>query len=169
MRTLVVREEPLPPVETVGVLLVFGDVEGRGDVEAIGFVELASHRLELLAVMAVAVFAVEGEVEMDHLVNHDIAKLTRSEIIVVGYGDDGGIDAFIKPPSLSVFEVSAGARTVKHGELRDGKLAVEVFLVALTKGVIHGDDVCYHILCFDGFLCKYDEMRAKRQPFHTYK
>lgn len=85
MRTLVVREEPLPPVETVGVLLVFGDVEGRGDVEAVGLVELASHSLELLAVMTDAVFAVEGEEEMDHLVNHDVTKLTRREIIVVGH------------------------------------------------------------------------------------
>ena len=161
-------EEALPPGEAVGVLLVFGDVEGGSDVETEGFVELASHRLELLAVMAVAVFAVEGEVEMDHLVNHDIAKLTRREIIVVGHGDDGGIDAFIKPSSLGVFEVSAGARTVKLGELWDGELAVVVFLVTLTKGVIHGDEVCYHILCFDGFLYKYDEMRTKRLLFHTY-
>lgn len=119
--------------------------------------------------MTVAVFAVEGEVEMDHHVNHDVAKLTRREIIVVGDGDDGGVDAFVEPPSLGVFEVSASTRTVKQGELRDGKLAVEIFLVALTKGVIHGDEVCYHILCFDGFLCKYDEMRAKRPLFHTYK
>ena len=137
--------------------------------EAVGFVELASHSLELLAVMTVAVFAVEGEVEMDHLVNHDIAKLPRSEIIVVGHGDDGRVDAFVEPPSLGVFEISAGTRTVKQGELRDGELAVEVFLVTFTKGVIHGDEVCYHILCFDGFLCKYDEMRAKRPLFHTYK
>ena len=137
--------------------------------ETVGFVELASHRLELLAVMTIAVFAVEGEVEMDHLVNHDVAKLTRGEIIVVGDGDDGGIDAFVEPPSLGVFEVSACTWTVKLGELRDGELAVEVFLVALTKGVIHGDEVCYHIQCFDGFLCKYDEMRAKRPLFHTYK
>ena len=136
--------------------------------EAVGFVELAGHRLELLAVMTVAVFAVEGEVEMDHLVNHDVTKLTRLEIIVVGHGDDGGIDAFVEPPSLGVFEVSTGTRTVKQGELRDGKLAVEVFLVALTKSVIHGDEVCYHILYFDGFLCKYDEMRAKRLLFHTF-
>ena len=163
------REEALPPVEAAGGLLVFGDVEGGSDVEAVGFVELASHRLKLLAVMTVAVFAVEGEVEMDHLVNHDIAKLTRSEIIVVGYGDDRGIDAFVEPSSLGVFEVSAGSRTVKQGELRDGELAVEVFLVTLTKGVIHGDEVCFHILCFDGFLYKYDEMRTKRPPFHTYK
>ena len=162
------REEALPPVEAVGVLLVFGDVKSGSDVEAVGLVELASHRLELLAVMTVTVFAVEGEVEMDHLVNHDFAKLPRSEIIVVGHGDDGGVDAFVEPPSLGVFEVSAGTRTVKQGELRDGKLAVEVFLVALTKGVIHGDEVCYHIQCFDGFLCKYDEMRAKRLLFHTY-
>lgn len=137
--------------------------------ETVGFVELASHRLELLAVMTVAVFAVEGEVEMDHLVNHDVAKLTRREIVVVGHGDDGRVDAFVEPSALGVFEVSAGARAVKLGELRDGELAVEVFLVALTKGVIHGDEVCYHILCFDGFLCKYDEMRAKRPLFHTYK
>lgn len=137
--------------------------------ETVGFVELASHRLELLAVMAVAVFAVEGEVEMDHLVNHDVAKLTRREIIVVGHRDDGRVDAFVEPPSLGVFEVSACTWTVKLGELRDGELAVEVFLVALTKGVIHGDEVCYHIQCFDGFLCKYDEMRAKRPLFHTYK
>ena len=137
--------------------------------EAVGFVELASHSLELLAVMTVAVFAVEGEVEMDHLVNHDVAKLPRSEIIVVGHGDDGRVDAFVEPSSLGVFEISAGARTVKQGELRDGELAVEVFLVALTKGVIHGDEVCYHIQCFNGFLCKYEEMRAKRSPFHTYK
>ena len=137
--------------------------------EAEGFVELASHRLKLLAVMTVAVFAVEGEVEMDHLVNHDITKLTRCEIIVVGDGDDGGIDAFVEPSSLGVFEVSASSRTVKQGELRDGELAVEVFLVTLAKGVIHGDEVCYHILYLDGFLCKYDEMRAKRLLFHTYK
>lgn len=158
----------MPPVEAGGVLLVFGDVEGGSDVEAVGFVELAGHRLELLAVMTVAIFAVEGEVEMDHLVNHDVAKLPRSEIIVVGHGDAGGINAFVEPPSLGVFEVSAGSRTVKQGELRDGELAVEVFLVTFTKGAIHGDEVCYHILCFDGFLCKYDEMRAKRQLFHTY-
>lgn len=164
-----VCEEALPPVEAVGVLLVFGNVEGGSDVEAEGFVELASHSLELLAVMTVAIFAVEGEVEMDHLVNHDVAKLTRREIVVVGDGDDGGIDAFVEPPSLGVFEVSAGTWTVKLGELRDGELAVEVFLVTFTKGVIHGDEVCYHILCFDGFLCKYDEMRAKRPLFHTYK
>ena len=162
-------EEALPPVEAVGILLVFGDVEGGGDVETESFVELASHRLELLAVMTVAVFAVEGEVEMDHLVNHDIAKLPRSEIIVVGHGDDGGIDAFVEPSALGVFEVSTSTRTVKLGELRDGELAVEVFLVTVRKGVIHGDEVCYHILCFDGFLCKYDEMRAKRPLFHTYK
>lgn len=137
--------------------------------ETIGLVELTSHSLELLAVMTVAVFAVEGEVEMDHLVNHDVTKLTRCEIIVVGYGDDGGIDAFAEPSSLGVFEVSASSRTVKQGELRDGELAVDVFLVALTEGVIHGDEVCYHILCFDGFLYKYDEMRTKRPPFHTYK
>ena len=136
--------------------------------ETVGFVELASHRFELLAVMTIAVFAVEGKVEMDHLVNHDVAKLTRSEIIVVGHGDDGRVDAFVEPSALGVFEVSTSTRTVKQGELRDGELAVEVFLVALTKGVIHGDEVCYHILCFDGFLCKYDEMRAKRQLFHTY-
>ena len=161
-------EEALPPVEAVGVLLVFGDVKSGSDVEAVGLVELASHRLELLAVMTVAVFAVEGEVEMNHLVNHDVAKLTRREIVVVGHGDDGGVDAFVEPPSLGVFEVSAGTRTVKQGELRDGELTVEVFLVALTKGVIHGDEVCYHILCFDGFLYKYDEMRTKRLLFHTY-
>lgn len=137
--------------------------------EAEGFVELAGHSLELLAVMTVAVFAVEGEVEMDHLMNHDVTKLTRREIIVVGHGDDGGINAFVEPPTLGVFEVSACTWTVKQGELRDGELAVEVFLVALTKGVIHGYEVCYHILCFDGFLCKYDEMRAKRPLFHTYK
>ena len=137
--------------------------------ETVGFVELASHRFELLAVMTIAVFAVEGEVEMDHLVNHDVTKLTRREIIVVGHGDDGGINAFVEPPTLGVFEVSACSWTVKLGELRDGELAVEVFLVALTKGVIHGDEVCYHILCFDGFLCKYDEMRANRLLFHTYK
>ena len=158
----------MPPVEAAGVLLVFGDVEGGSDVEAVGFVELASHSLELLAVMTVAVFAVEGEVEMDHLVNHDVAKLTRGEIIVVGHGDDGGINAFVEPSALGVFKVSASTRTMKLGELRDGEFAVEVFLVALTKGVIHGDEVCYHILCFDGFLCKYDEMRAKRLLFHTY-
>ena len=163
------REEALPPVEAVGVLLVFGDVEGGGDVETESFVELASHSLELLAVMTVAVFAVEGEVEMDHLVNHDVTKLTRLEIIVVGHGDDGGINAFIKPSSLGVFEISAGTRAVKQGELRDGELTVEVFLVTLTKGVIHGDEICYHILCFDGFFCKYDEMKAKRLLFHTYK
>ena len=137
--------------------------------ETESFVELASHRLKLLAVMTIAVFAVEGEVEMDHLVNHDVAKLPRSEIIVVGHGDAGGINAFVEPPTLGVFEVSACTWTVKLGELRDGELAVEVFLVTLTKGVIHGDEVCYHIHCFDGFLCKYDEMRAKRQLFHTYK
>ena len=137
--------------------------------EAEGFVELTSHSLELLAVMTVAVFAVEGEVEMDHLVNHDVTKLTRREIIVVGDGDDGGVDAFVEPSALGVFEVSASTRTMKPGELRDGELAVEVFLVALTKGVIHGDEVCYHIQYFDGFLCKYDEMRAKRLLFHTYK
>ena len=162
-------KEALPPVEAAGILLVIGDVEGGGDVEAVGFVELASHRLKLFAVMTVAVFAVEGEVEMDHLVNHDVAKLTRREIVVVGHGDDGRVDAFVEPPSLGVFEVSACTWTVKLGELRDGELAVEVFLVTLTKGVIHGDEVCYHILCFDGFLCKYDEMRAKRPLFHTYK
>lgn len=168
-RTLAVCEEALPPVKTVGVLLVFGDVEGGSDVEAEGFVELAGHRLELLAVMTVTVFAVEGEEEMDHLVNHDVTKLTRREIIVVGHGDAGGINAFVEPPSLGVFEVSACTWTVKLGELRDGELAVEVFLVTLTKGVIHGDEICYHILCFDGFLYKYDEMRTKRPPFHTYK
>lgn len=167
-RTLAVCEEALPPVEAVGVFLVFGNVEGGSDVEAVGFVELASHSLELLAVMTIAVFAVEGEVEMDHLVNHDVAKLTRSEIIVVCHRDDGGINAFVEPSSLGVFEVSASTRTVKQGELRDGELAVEVFLVTFTKGVIHGDEVCYHIQCFDGFLCKYDEMRAKRLLFHTY-
>lgn len=166
---LTMCEEALPPVETVGVLLVFGDVEGGSDVEAEGFVELASHSLELFAVMTVAVFAVEGEVEMDHLVDHDVTKLTRREIIVVGHGDDGRINAFVKPSALGVFEVSASTWTVKLGELRDGELAVEVFLVTLTKGVIHGDEVCYHILCFDGFLCKYDEIRAKRLLFHTYK
>jgi hypothetical protein len=138
-------------------------------VETEGFVELASHSLELLAVMTVAVFAVEGEVEMDHLVNHDVTKLTRGEIIVVGDGDDWGIDAFVEPPTLGVFEVSASSWTVKLGELRDGEFAVKVFLVALTEGVIHGDEICYHILCFDGFLYKYDEMRAKRLLFHTYK
>lgn len=53
--------------------------------EAVGLVELASHSLELLAVMTDAVFAVEGEEEMDHLVNHDVTKLTRREIIVVGH------------------------------------------------------------------------------------
>ena len=56
--------------------------------EAVGFVELLSHGFELLAVMTVAVFAVEGEVEMDHLVNHDVAKLARGEIVVIGDRDD---------------------------------------------------------------------------------
>ena len=78
-------EEALPPVEVVGVLPVFWNVEGESDVEAVGFVELASHRFKLLAVMTIAVFAVEGEVEMDHLVNHDVTKLTRREIIVVSH------------------------------------------------------------------------------------
>ena len=83
------REEALPPVEAVGVLLVFGDVESRSDVETVGFVELLSHGFELLAVMTVAVFASEGEVEMDHFVNHDVAKLARGEIVVIGDRDDG--------------------------------------------------------------------------------
>ena len=82
-------EEALPPGEAVGVLLVFGDVEGGGDVETESFVELASHRLKLLAVMTDAVFAVEGKEEMNHLVDQDVTKLTRREIIVIGDEDDG--------------------------------------------------------------------------------
>ena len=79
----------MPPGEAVGVLLVFGDVEGGSDAEAVGLVELASHSLELLAVMTDAVFAVEGKAEMNHLVDQDVTKLTRREIIVIGDEDDG--------------------------------------------------------------------------------
>ena len=75
--------------------------------QAISKIQLLSHLLEFLAMMAIPVHTSIGQIVMNHFMAHDVAELTFSKVVIVCHHNDRIVKRMVKPTSLGVFEVSA--------------------------------------------------------------
>ena len=76
--------------------------------EAIVQVQFVGHLLKGTTMTTLAVFTIEGEILMDHLVTHDVSELAFCKVVIVGHGNDGIVDVTIEPTSSVIMEIAAG-------------------------------------------------------------